>query len=100
MYISLRVCRGKYFERNLNIPTPCLDLEIIDLMWLSKDNLESSIIPRCLCFWTFFTGISLKKNRPMIHRKSLFGKGHLDCLLVGIRIKGHSPIVRPKLDKI
>ena len=25
-----------------------------------KDNLESSIIPRCLCSWTFFTRISLK----------------------------------------
>ena len=60
LYISLRVCRGRYLERNLNIPIPCLDLEITVLMWLANENLESNMIPRCLCSGTFFTGTSLK----------------------------------------
>ena len=42
----------------------------------------------------------IKRFRRVIHWNSLFRKGHLNCLLAGVRVKGHSPIVLPKLNKI
>ncbi len=40
---------------------PFLVLEIADFIWAEKESFESKIIPRCLCSFTFFTGMLLKR---------------------------------------
>ena len=55
--------QGKWFERNFIIPVPHLHFVIIDWMWVAKDNLESSMMPRYLWSFILMTGMCNDKRK-------------------------------------